>query len=50
MLGLFDWTPKFIRRYADLRVAIETGMAGYAEDVRATRFPGVGETYSFGAK
>lgn len=46
MLGLFDWTPKFVRRYADLRVAIDAAAAEYAADVRARRFPGTAETYS----
>jgi 3-methyl-2-oxobutanoate hydroxymethyltransferase len=46
MLGLFDWTPKFVRRYADLREAIDTAAAEYAADVRARRFPGTAETYS----
>ena len=45
MLGLFDWTPKFVRRYADLRGDIGRAVAAYAEDVRARRFPGAGEIY-----
>jgi 3-methyl-2-oxobutanoate hydroxymethyltransferase len=45
MLGLFDWTPKFVRRYADLRGEIGRAAQAYAEDVRARRFPGAGETY-----
>ncbi|HYD44997.1 MAG TPA: 3-methyl-2-oxobutanoate hydroxymethyltransferase [Phenylobacterium sp.] len=45
MLGLFDWTPKFVRRYADLRGEIGKAVANYAEDVRQRRFPGVAETY-----
>ena len=45
MLGLFDWTPKFVRRYADLRGEIGRAAAAYAEDVRARRFPGAAETY-----
>ena len=45
MLGLFDWTPKFVRRYADLRGEIDRAVAGYAEDVRARRFPGPAEIY-----
>jgi 3-methyl-2-oxobutanoate hydroxymethyltransferase len=45
MLGLFDWTPKFVRRYADLRGEIGRAVAAYADDVRARRFPGVAETY-----
>lgn len=46
MLGLFDWTPKFVRRYADLREVVDKAAAEYAEDVRARRFPGTAETYS----
>ena len=45
MFGLFDWTPKFVRRYADLRGEIAKAAAGYAEDVRARSFPGPAETY-----
>ena len=45
MLGLFDWTPKFVRRYGDLRGEIGRAVAGYAEDVRARRFPGPAEIY-----
>ena len=45
MLGLFDWTPKFVRRYADLRGEIGRAVAAYADDVRERRFPGSAETY-----
>jgi len=45
MLGLFDWTPKFVRRYADLRGEIGRAVGAYADDVRARRFPGAAETY-----
>lgn len=45
MLGLFAWTPKFVRRYADLRGQIDQAVAGYAADVRARRFPAEVETY-----
>jgi 3-methyl-2-oxobutanoate hydroxymethyltransferase len=45
MLGLFDWTPKFVRRYGDLRGEIGRAVAGYADDVRARRFPGPAEIY-----
>ena len=45
MLGLFDWTPKFVRRYADLKGEITRAAGSYAADVRARRFPGVAETY-----
>ena len=45
MLGLFDWTPKLVRRYADLKSEISRAAAAYAEDVRARRFPGPAEIY-----
>src|SRR5690606_30240920 len=45
MLGLFDWTPKFVRRYADLRNQIAKAVEAYAADVRARRFPGPAEIY-----
>jgi len=45
MLGLFDWTPKFVRRYADLRGEIGDAAAKYAADVKARTFPGDAETY-----
>jgi 3-methyl-2-oxobutanoate hydroxymethyltransferase len=45
MLGLFDWTPKFVRRYADLRGEIGRAAQAYAEDVRERRFPGPAEIY-----
>ena len=45
MLGMFDWTPRFVRRYADLRHSIAAAVDGYAADVRARAFPGEKETY-----
>ncbi len=48
MLGLFEWTPKFVRRYGDLKGVISTAVAGYAADVRARRFPAAAETYALG--
>jgi 3-methyl-2-oxobutanoate hydroxymethyltransferase len=45
MLGLFDWTPKFVRRYAHLKGEITQAARAYAEDVRARRFPAAAETY-----
>ncbi len=50
LLGLFDWTPKFVRRYADLKGVIDKAAAGYAADVRARRFPAAAETYALGGK
>src|ERR1700744_4293739 len=43
MLGLFEWTPKFVRRYAELGTVIGGAVAAYAADVRSGDFPGEGE-------
>lgn len=45
MLGLFDWTPKFVRRYGELRRHIADAASSYAADVRARSFPAAAETY-----
>lgn len=50
MLGLFDWTPKFVRRYAQLSGVVEEAVAAYAADVRSRAFPADAETYSFKPK
>jgi len=46
MLGLFDWTPKFVRRYANLRETITRAAETYATDVRSGRFPDRAEIYT----
>lgn len=48
MLGRFEWTPRFVKRYADLRAAIGEAAAAYARDVKARAFPGPDHVY--GAK
>jgi 3-methyl-2-oxobutanoate hydroxymethyltransferase len=50
MLGTFEWTPKFVRRYADLRTVISDAVSRYAADVRAASFPGEAEVYRFRTK
>jgi 3-methyl-2-oxobutanoate hydroxymethyltransferase len=50
MLGLFEWTPKFVRRYADIRATISDAVARYATDVRTATFPGEAEVYRFKPK
>lgn len=45
MLGMFDWTPKFVRRYGDLRERIDAAVKSYADDVRERSFPSEAETY-----
>ncbi len=40
MFGLFgDFTPRFVKRYADVRGVIATAAAAYAAEVRAGDFP-----------
>jgi 3-methyl-2-oxobutanoate hydroxymethyltransferase len=46
VLGIEDRiTPKFVRRYADLRTAGVEGLRAYAADVRSGAFPGDAESY-----
>lgn len=45
MLGMFEWTPKFVRRYADLRGEIGRAAGQWAADVKARTFPGQAEVY-----
>lgn len=45
MLGMFDWTPRFVRKYADLRSEIDRATEAFAADVRSRRFPAEVETY-----
>ena len=42
MVGLFsDFTPKFVKKYADLGSALSDAAKEYADDVRSRRFPGL---------
>jgi 3-methyl-2-oxobutanoate hydroxymethyltransferase len=46
LLGLDPgWSPRFVRRYAQLGADIERAFSAYAADVRAGRFPGDAESY-----
>lgn len=41
LVGLFsDFTPKFVKRYADLGQQITAAVKQYSDDVRSGRFPG----------
>ena len=41
MLGMNPaFTPKFLKRYADLDGTIRSAVSAYADDVRAGRYPG----------
>jgi 3-methyl-2-oxobutanoate hydroxymethyltransferase len=45
LLGLFDrFTPRFVKRYADLHAAMAEAFLGYREDVAARRFPAAEHT------
>ena len=45
MLGLSPWTPKFVKRYANLGPAIHAAVEAYAADVRSRAFPGPEHVY-----
>ena len=48
LAGMFsDFTPKFVKRYAELGAELSKAVAEYAADVRARRFPSA--EYCFGA-
>ncbi|MCW0180380.1 3-methyl-2-oxobutanoate hydroxymethyltransferase [Zavarzinia sp.] len=45
MLGMSNRTPKFVKRYAELGVAIGEAAAAYAAEVRGRQFPSEAYTY-----
>ena len=45
MLGLFERTPRFVKRYANLATDIAAAAAQYREEVRARSFPTEDQTY-----
>ena len=45
MLGMFERTPRFVKRYADLAAEIAEAAAAYAAEVRDRRFPTADQTY-----
>ncbi len=46
MLGMFERTPRFVKRFDDLAGRISAAVATYATDVRSREFPGVEQTYA----
>jgi 3-methyl-2-oxobutanoate hydroxymethyltransferase len=46
MLGMFERSPKFVKRYAHLREEITSAAAGYASEVRAGTFPSAEFVYA----
>ena len=45
MLGLFERTPRFVKRFADMAGLIGEAAAAYAADVRERRFPTEDQVY-----
>jgi 3-methyl-2-oxobutanoate hydroxymethyltransferase len=45
MLGLFERTPRFVKRYADMASEISDAVASYAGEVRERSFPTDEQTY-----
>ena len=45
MLGLFERTPRFVKRYDDLAARIGQAVEAYAGEVRARSFPTADQTY-----
>jgi 3-methyl-2-oxobutanoate hydroxymethyltransferase len=45
MLGLFERTPRFVKRYDDMAARIEAAAAAYAGEVRDRIFPGEEQIY-----
>lgn len=45
MLGLFERTPRFVKRFGDMAGAVDAAAAAYAADVRARAFPTPDQTY-----
>lgn len=49
MLGLFsDFTPRFVKKYANLNAVVEQAVMAYARDVRGNTFPAM--EHCFGTK
>ena len=45
MLGMFERTARFVKRYDNLAERIDAAVGQYAEEVRARSFPGEAQTY-----
>ena len=45
MLGMFERTPRFVKRYDDLAARISDAAAAYAKEVRSRAFPTPDQTY-----
>ncbi|WP_300552724.1 3-methyl-2-oxobutanoate hydroxymethyltransferase [Maricaulis sp.] len=50
MLGVFEWTPKFVKRYDNMAERTSAAVERYAEEVRARQFPSSAEVYALKRK
>lgn len=50
MLGMFEWTPKFVKKYADMKGLVDQAARDYASDVKARQFPSAEYQYKFTKK
>ena len=48
MLGMTEWVPKFVKKYADLRTVILDAYNEYVKEVNQKVFPS--ELYQYNAK
>ena len=46
MLGLFERTPRFVKRYGDMAASIGDAAGRYAAEVRGRQFPGPDQIYA----
>jgi 3-methyl-2-oxobutanoate hydroxymethyltransferase len=46
MLGLFERTPRFVKRYGTMSENVDSAAAAYAADVRSRAFPTSDQTYA----
>ncbi|MEE9328827.1 MAG: 3-methyl-2-oxobutanoate hydroxymethyltransferase [Parvularculaceae bacterium] len=50
MLGLFEWTPKFVKRYGAQKDNMTRAVLAYAGEVRSRNFPGEAQVYTLKPK
>ena len=47
MIGLSNFSPKFVKKYSNLRKIIDNSVKSYSKDVRRRRFPSSQNVYKF---
>jgi len=46
MIGLTDFSPKFVKKYSNIRKIIEKSVKRYSDDIRNQKFPSSQNVYS----